>query len=89
MLRRTAFGLLWFVAIYLGSCMLLGAIAGAFAGADDPQHAYRAGQIAGGLVVAKWRHYLFVGAVVLAVAGATKGWLPGTKSRKPISKVGA
>ena len=80
--RKIAFGFLWFLAIYLGSCMLLGAIAGGFAGVENPQDAYAAGQIAGAKIVAAWRPYLFLASVAIAAVGAIKGFLPGTKSRQ-------
>lgn len=83
--RKIGFGFLWFVVIYMGSCILLGAIAGGFAGVDNPQDAYAAGQIAGARIVAQWRSYLFFGAVAVSVVGAITGLLPGTKARKESS----
>lgn len=79
--RKIGFGLLWFVVIYMSSAMLLGAIAGGFAGVDNPADAYAAGQIAGARIVAEWRAYLFWGALAISVFGAIKGFLPGTRSR--------
>ena len=87
--RKIGFGLIWFVVLYMGSCMLLGAIAGGFAGVDNPQDAYAAGQIAGARIVAEWRGYLFLGALAVSVLGAIKGFLPGTRRRKEGSPGGA
>jgi hypothetical protein len=83
--RKIGFGLLWFIGIYLASCILIGAIAGGFAGVEHPHDAYAAGQTAGANIVAAWRPYLFFGSLAIAVVGAIKGFLPGTKSRNASS----
>ena len=81
--RKIGFGILWFIAIYLGSCMVIAAIAGGIAGSkyNDSQSSYLAGKEAGASVVIAWRPYLLFGATFIAVTGAIKGFLPGTKQK--------
>jgi hypothetical protein len=80
-LRKIIFGVIWFVVIYFGLCLVLGGIAGGIAGANDPAHAHEAGAIAGRAIVHDNILYILGVAVIVAVAGAIKGFLPGTRSR--------
>ena len=81
MARKIGFGLVWFVILYMGSAMLIGAIVGGITGGNDPQNSVAAGQAAGATTVTPIRGYLFFGALLIAVVGAAKGWLPGTKPK--------
>jgi len=82
MLRKIAFGLLWFVVLYFTSAVILGGIAGGMAGTGNAQDAYAAGQQAGKAVVTRYAHWLLLGSALLAGVGAASGFLPGTRTRK-------
>lgn len=81
MVRKIGFGFLWFIVIYMGSAMLIGAVAGAMAGVNSPENANEAGRLAGAAVVESIRIYLFLGAAILAFIGSAKGFLPGTRAK--------
>jgi hypothetical protein len=83
MIGRILMGILWFVALYMGACMLTGAIAGGIAGSRDPANAYAAGQQAGQQLVLALRGYFLLGALVISVLGTVYGILPGTKGKTP------
>jgi hypothetical protein len=80
MVKRILFGVLWFVVMYMGACMITGAIAGAIAGSKDPEHASVVGRQAGQQVVLGLRMYFLLGAAALSIIGASVGFLPGTRS---------
>jgi hypothetical protein len=81
MVRRILFGLLWFVVFWFAGSVLVGAIAGAIAGANNPANASQVGAIAGSNAVEALRLYILGGAVLMSAAGAWVGWLPGTERR--------
>lgn len=80
--KKFAFGFVWLMVIYLVSCMLLGAFAGAVAGVENPQNASEAGRLAGARIVEEWRPYLVAGALLLSALGTATGVLPGTRNAK-------
>jgi len=83
--RKVILGLLWFVITYFALCMLVGMFAGAVAGARDPEHAHDAGKLAGQQAVQRYIPYILGGSIVFAVVGTMAGFLPGTKSKKPVT----
>jgi hypothetical protein len=78
---RYLFGFMWFVGIYFVGCVILGGIAGGIAGANNPQNAGEAGAIAGREIVTNYRHFVIIGAALVAAAGTFTGILPGTKAK--------
>jgi len=78
-MKRTVFGVIWFVVIYFGLCVLIGAVAGGIAGANNPENANEAGAIAGAAAVAKYRIYIIIFAIITSVAGTVTRFLPGTR----------
>jgi hypothetical protein len=80
-IRKILMGIVWFVVIYFGTCFLLGAAAGAVAGANDPQNASEAGRLAGAKIVSTYILYILSGSLLAAVVGAATGFLPGTKGQ--------
>jgi len=80
-LRKILFGVLWFIVFDLGSAMLIGGVVGGIAGTKDPQHAAQAGGAAAQQMVSSLVPYMFAGALLAAVLGASFGVLPGTKSK--------
>ena len=84
MLKRILFGMLWFVVLYMGACMITGAVAGAIAGSRDPANASAAGYQAGQQVVLSLRGYFLLGALALSVIGTSLGVLPGTRKSSPV-----
>jgi len=78
-MKRFIFGFLWVVVFYVGSCVVVGAVAGAIAGANHPDHAAAAGTKAGAEAVEAIRIFLALGAIALGVVGAWLRWLPGTR----------
>ena len=86
MSKRILFGVLWFIVFYFAGCIVVGAIAGAIAGAQDPANASDAGAIAGTRAVEDLHLYIVGGAVLLSGVGAWAGLLPGTRNKKPISE---
>jgi hypothetical protein len=84
MLRRILFGVFWFVVLYMGACILTGAVVGAMAGAGmrDPESARAAGEIAGAKAARALAMYFLTGTALLAFVGTWTGFLPGTRKRK-------
>lgn len=83
MIKKILFGLLWFIVLYFFACIVIGAVAGAIAGAKDPQNAAEAGGQAGARAVEAVRVYLALGSLAMASVGAWKGFLPGTRRKSP------
>lgn len=79
MLKKSLWGLLWAAVFYLGTCMVIGMVAGFVAGVRNPTRATEAGALAGAQVVAPIRIYIALAAVALAAVGMGKGFLPGGK----------
>jgi hypothetical protein len=84
--RRVLFGAIWFLGLYFGACAITGGIAGGIAGAKDPEHATEAGRRAGRQIVGALHYYYLAAAVVLSVAGAWSGVLPGTRGTQRAKK---
>jgi hypothetical protein len=84
MVKRILFGFLWCVGFYFAGCALVGAVAGAIAGAKDPANASQVGAMAGTSAVEALHVYIFAGAVLLSVVGSWAGLLPGTRIKKPV-----
>lgn len=85
MIRKIIMGGLWFVFLYYAACIVVGALAGAIAGADDPRHATEAGRMAAAAIVATYQSFILGGALCVAVIGSAMGFLPWTKGKKPAS----
>jgi len=75
MVKRILIGLVWFVAIYFGTCMMTGAVVGGIAGSNDPQNAAVAGAAA--RIVGALRNYFLIGAILITGIGTWAGVLPG------------
>ncbi len=73
MTRRFFLALLWSIAVYFGACFFVGAGAGVFAGLSDPAHAATAGMAATTRAVASIRFPLFLGALIVGMAGNITG----------------
>ena len=82
MVRRILFGMIWFVALYIGACGITGGIAGARAGSKNPGNASQVGAQAGAQAVAPLAPYFLAGSLVLAIAGTVSGVLPGTHAER-------
>lgn len=83
-MKRILMGIVWFVVIYIGSCVAIGMVAGAVAGANDPAHAQEAGKAIATKIIQPYIPYLLGGSLLLAIIGTVTGFLPGTKKRQPI-----
>ena len=82
MLRRIGFGVLWAIAIYSVLAVVVSAVAGGIAGAQDPQNATVAGARAGVAAVNAGRLYIVLAGVVLSAVGTWLAILPGTWKAK-------
>jgi hypothetical protein len=89
MFRKIAFGLVWFVVIYFGTCMVLGGIAGWNAGTEDPARAYEAGGDAAERFLEPLTGYIMLGSLLAAVLGSATGFLPGTRKKNSAHAAGA
>ena len=81
MTQKVMMGLVWFAVFYFLACVIVGGVAGAMAGANDPAHAQQAGGIAGQQAVTKYYYVILFGSIALATVGAATGILPGTRSK--------
>jgi hypothetical protein len=59
MIKRIVFGLIWFVVLYFGACMVTGGIAGGIAGGKDPKNAAATGAAASLKTVSALRGYFW------------------------------
>jgi hypothetical protein len=82
-MKRVLMGIVWFVVLYIGSCMAIGMGVGFVAGTHDPAHAKEAGKVAAQKTLQPYLPYLLGGSLLLAFAGTATGILPGTRKRKP------
>jgi len=78
-IKRLFFGILWFIVLYMGACIITGGVAGAIAGIRSPDNASAAGSIAGREAVLALRVYFLFGSAALALVGTWFGVLPGTR----------
>lgn len=83
-MNKFAYGLVWAIVFYFGTCVVLGAIAGGQAGANfaDPNEAAAAGAEAGRKAVEGSLPAILLGSVAVAALGAVTGILPGTGSNR-------
>ena len=79
-------GFAWWVIFYFAACAVIGGIAGAMAGAADPQNASEAGRLAGEKMVSAYILYILGGSFLAAAVGSATGFLPGTRGKKPKPK---
>jgi amino acid transporter len=89
MVKAMILGIVWCVVLYFVGCFLVGAVAGAIAGATDPDNASAAGAQAGAAVVSSYRLIIFLGAIAVASVGTSCGVLPGTQRNKAVPADGA
>ncbi|MFG6413142.1 hypothetical protein ACG02S_04445 [Roseateles sp. DC23W] len=88
-MKRTIFGIVWFVVFWFGSVIIGGAIAGGIAGAQVKPSSLsegfdlgkEAGHTAGAEFAQKYSSHLLIGALILAIGGTALGVLPGTKKK--------
>ena len=92
-MRRVLVGMLWILAFWIGIVMLGGGIVGAIAGAKAGMQTQggviegwkagrTAGRPAGHEFGRKYTGFIFLGSVILGIAGTVTGILPGTKKSK-------
>ena len=79
MLKSIIFGIVWCFVVYLGTCILVGSVAGGIAGAADPENAAVVGAQAGEAAVLAYRSMFLIGAIIFACLGTWLQFLPGTK----------
>jgi hypothetical protein len=95
-MKRVGFGILWFMALWIGTGALGGGIAGALAQARTPPPAtdarslsegfsrgYDVGRVAGREFARRYGSLIFVGALVVSILGTATGVLPGTRRKGP------
>jgi hypothetical protein len=82
--KRILLGLLLAVVFYFGACVVIGGVAGAVAGANDPANASEAGALAGAEAVLKYRGYVMATAAAFGVLGA---WLGIGRKEEPLDEV--
>jgi hypothetical protein len=83
-IRRVLVGILYFFVLYLGACIVAGAIAGGMAGSqhpNDPKGAAEAGARAGAEVVQNYRLYFLAGAFLIGFCGSLAGIMPGSRGK--------
>jgi hypothetical protein len=86
--RRIAFGVMWVVAVYVGTRALVGGFSGAIAGARDSQNSYEVGRVAGQQAVERYDSLILAGSILVVLVGTAAGVLPGTKSKSESQKPG-
>lgn len=86
-MKRVAMGIFWFLAIYFGVALVVGAVAGGLAGTNDPENAAAAGMLAGASAVSEYRLYILGAAFFAAVFGTAGRWLPGTQEATDLTEV--
>lgn len=82
MLKKIAFGLLWFVIIYFGSAAAIGMVIGLLSTPAPGQDAFTAAQAATKQAMGVIAPFLLLGSAIVAAMCTAKGILPGTRSRK-------
>lgn len=85
-IKRFLMGGLWFLLLWIGARMILGAVIGAVAGAHATggySGGYNAGQTAALDFFQKYGLLVMLGALAAAVAGTLTGFLPGTRRPRP------
>jgi hypothetical protein len=82
MLKRIAFGLLWFFVIYFGSAAVIGMVIGLQSTPTPGQDAYTAAQVATTQAMRGIVPYLLLGSAIVAAICTAKGFLPGTGNKK-------
>lgn len=81
-MKKFGFGLLWFLALSMGTLMIGGMIAGGIAGVNDPANGTAAGEVAGQAFGKQYAGMIFLASLIVATLGSALGWLPGTKTKK-------
>jgi hypothetical protein len=84
LMKRILIGLLLAVVFYFGACVVIGGVAGAVAGANDPENASEAGALAGAEAVLKYRAFVMATAAAFGVLG---GWLGVARREEPLDEV--
>jgi hypothetical protein len=84
MMKRLLMGVVWFLALWLGTRILGGAVVGALAGRDSGTFdtGYQAGNQASHLFNQRYGIWIFLAAFLVAAIGTLQGWLPGTGKRR-------
>ncbi|MDE1983786.1 MAG: hypothetical protein KGL98_05795 [Gammaproteobacteria bacterium] len=94
-MKRALMGIVWFIVffviLYIIYSVIVGVVIAQGDGATVPTN-YHEGLQAGmafarthATALAVWRVVILVVAIVLAVAGSVKGWLPGTRKKPAAS----
>lgn len=83
-MRKVGFGFLWFLAFWLGTLMIGGAIVGSLAasGAADTKTAYDLSHKAGEQFGIRYSGMILIASLLASVVGSWLGVLPGT-AKKP------
>ena len=93
--KRIGFGVLWFVALWIGISALGGGIAGALAQARSPPptngavtlvQGYATGHDAGFEFGRRYGGLIFIAALLASIIGTATGVLPGTRGKTPTAK---
>lgn len=82
MLKKIAFGLLWFIVFYFGSAAVIGMIVGLLSTPAPGQDPYTAAQAATWQAMRVIVPFLLLGSAIVALMCTVKGILPGTRGRK-------
>lgn len=81
-MKRVLMGLVWFAVLYMGGCMLVGAIAGGMAGSQNPADVHEAAKVAAEQAVRPHIRQIVVVSLLLSVVGTITGFLPGTSNKQ-------
>jgi hypothetical protein len=91
--KKVAFGIIWFVVLWIGASAICGGIVGGLASQSPPAvqgaktfsegaaQGYQAGHAAGEEFGRRYGSLILIGALVVAVVGSATGILPGTKNK--------